>query len=1052
MIMNQNRDYKSSSQKGGLFSFRIGLLSMILCLGTTLSFANSETILADLELSSTVQASVTGTVTDADGQPLPGANVLVKGTTNGTQTDFDGNYTIEAGSDATLVFSYLGYATQEIAVNGNSSINAQLAEDASQLEEVVVLGYSSQTRGDLTGSVASVNLEEATKAPIVNAAEALEGRVTGVTVINSGAPGSSPKINVRGFGSTNNTDPLYIIDGVQTNNASVLNSINPNDIEQMNVLKDGAAAIYGSRAANGVVIITTKSGSYNMSEAEISVDLYTGFSSATNVPELLNSQQLGDVLFQSFANDGTAFNHPQYGSGASAVVPSSLQGYTRVVSYDPITRGPASAATTPGGTDWLAAILRDAPTQNASVSMQNGSETGKYALSVAYLNRDGIQLNTGFQQGTTRLNSEFKLGKAITIGEHLGVSFSTQNNNNQINPALRSSPLIPLFDDEGRFAGTGAQGTGNSRSPLALLERGKDDYNKLFRVFGDVYVAAKIADGLTAKTVFSGNVESFNRRAFQSLDPEHGEPLGTNTLFEQHIDNFSWTWTNTLNYTKSFGEHNINAFAGLEAVNQGSKGNQISRNGFLFETPDFYLLSNGSGTPNVDFAFDGENSLFSIFGSVNYNYGGKYFLTATLRNDNTSRFGPENRGDTFPSFSAGWLVSEEDFFNKDGAISRLKLKGSWGQLGNQDVNLGVLYTNLSGLSEGLANYSLNGGSIATGALLTNVGNPNIVWETTTSINAGFELGMFDNRLNIGFEYFNNDTEDLIARDNNLISTTAIDATAPFVNLGDVNNTGFDFSIGYGDATDSGFSYEINANISHYKNEVTRSLNPFEVPNSGLRGGDVTRTQVGQPISSFFGREVTGFDSSGRFTYADINGDGMTNDEDRTFIGSPHPDFTFGLNLNFGYKGFDISALFTGSQGNEIYNYEKIFTDFPTFVNGNRSVRVLDSWTPTNTNATLPALSTSIQNAETQPNSYFVEDGSFVRLKNLQIGYALPGSVVDKLGMDSFRVYLQGSNLFTITDYEGFDPEIVSNNNLNLGVDNNVYPQSRILTLGVNLKL
>ncbi len=1049
--MNQKRDYNSLRPKGRFSSYGIGFLAMVFCLGAQLLMANPEKSLTTVDLS-IAQSTITGTVTDADGAPLPGANIVVKGTTNGTQTDFDGNYSIDAASDATLVFSYIGYASQEVAVGGQTTINVQLAEDASQLEEVVVLGYATQTRGDLTGSVASVDISEATKAPIVNAAEALEGRVTGVTVINSGAPGAAPKINVRGFGSTNNTNPLYIIDGVQTNNASVLNSINPNDIDQMNVLKDGAAAIYGARAANGVVIITTKSGGYNMAEAEISVDLYAGFSSATGTPELLNSQQLGDVLFQSFANDGTPFDHPQYGSGASAVVPSSLQGYTRVVSYDPIVRGPATAATTPGGTDWLNAILRDASTTNTSISMQNGSETGKYSLSVAYLDRDGIQLNTGFKQGLTRLNSEFKLGKHVTIGEHLGVSFSRQNNNNQINPALRSSPLIPLFDDEGRFAGTGAQGTGNSRSPLALLERGRNDYNKLFRVFGDVYLSAKVADGLTAKTVFSGAVESFNRRAFQALDPEHGEPLGTNTLQEQHVDNYSWTWTNTLNYAKQFGEHNVNAIAGIEAVQESSKGNQISRNGFLFETPDFYLLSNGSGTPNVDFAFDGINALYSIFGSVNYNYAGKYFATATIRNDNTSRFGPENQGDTFPSFSAGWLVSQEDFFPQDGIINRLKLKASWGQLGNQDVGLGVLFTNLSGLSEGLANYALNGGTIATGAILTNVGNPNIVWETTTSVNVGFELGLLDNKLDIGFEYFNNDTEDLIARNNNLISTTAIDATAPFVNLGDVNNKGFDLSLGYADETASGFSYAINANISKYKNEVTRSLNAFEIPNAGLRGGDVTRTQEGQPISSFFGRQVTGFDDSGRFTYADINGDGSIDDDDRTFIGSPHPDFIYGINLNLGYKGFDISALFTGVQGNEIYNYEKIFTDFPTFVNGNRSVRVLDSWTPTNTNATLPALSTSIQNAETQPNSYFVEDGSFFRLKNLQIGYNLPNTITDKIGFDSFRIYLQGSNVFTITDYEGFDPEIVSNNNLNLGVDNNVYPQSRILSLGVNLKL
>ncbi len=1052
MIMNQKRDFSSLKPKAKMSSYALGFLTMLFCMGTQLAQANSTTILENGVIADPIQSTITGTVTDDTGAPLPGANVLVKGTTNGTQTDFDGNYTITADSDATLVISYIGFATQEVAVDGQSTINISMAEDANQLSEVVVLGYASQTRGDVTGSVASVDLEEATKAPIVNAAEALEGRVTGVTVINNANPGAAPKINIRGFGTSNNTNPLYIIDGVQTDNPSVLNSINPNDIAQMNVLKDGAAAIYGARASNGVVIITTKGGGYNMAKPSISVDMYAGNSKAVNVPELLNAQQHGDMLFQSFANDGTPFDHPQYGNGASAVVPSSLQGYTRVVSYNPIVRGPASAAVTPGGTDWMDAILRSAATQSASISVQNGGETGKYLLSASYLNRDGIQINTGFKQGITRLNSEFKLGERVRIGEHLTASFSDAVNGNQINPALRSSPLIPLYDDEGRFAGTGAQGTGNSRSPLALLERGKDNFNRLFRLFGDVYVSAELFDGLTAKSTFAGTLEAFNSRSFQALDPEHGEPLGTNTLTEGTNDGYSWTWTNTLNYTKVFGEHNINAIVGVEALKDRNKGNQISRDGFLFETPDFYLLENGSGTPNVAFAYDGSNSLFSVFGTANYNYAGKYFLTATVRNDTSSRFLGDNKSDTFPSFSAGWLISNEDFFPQDGAISRLKLKGSWGQLGNQTLPASNPTINISALSEGLANYAINGASISTGAILRDVGNPNLKWETSVATNFGIELGLLDNAFNIGFEYFNIETQDLITRDNSQISTTAIDAAAPLVNLGTVANTGFDLSLGYENDTDSGFSYGIQANISKYKNEVKELISEFQTGNSGFRGGAVTRTEVGRPISSFYGRQVTGFDSAGRFTYEDVNGDGTIDDTDRKYIGSPHPDFTFGLNFNVGYKGVDLTAFFTGSQGNDIYNYEKIFTDFPTFVNGNRSTRVLDSWTPTNTNATLPALSNSIQNAETQPNSYFVEDGSFIRLKNLQLGYTLPSDITEKIGMDTFRVYVQGSNLFTITDYQGFDPEIISNDNLTLGVDSNIYPQARILTLGVNLKL
>ena len=1035
---------------------------------TMMLFLIPQSAIADVEtkvktLLSPLQTTVSGTVTDANGAPLPGANVVVKGTSTGTQTDFDGNYTIEADPNGVLVFSYIGFGQQEVPINGQTTINVQMAEDANQLSEVVVLGYASQTRGDVTGSVASVDISEATKVPIINAAEALEGRVTGVTVTNTGNPGAAPKVVIRGFGTSNNTDPLYIIDGVQTTNASVLTSINPDDIQQMNVLKDGAAAIYGARASNGVVIITTKGGGYNQEKPSVSLNIYSGVSRAVNLPDLLNVNQHADMIRQSLVNDGSlitdgsAGNHGQYdpqGTG-NFTIPNTLQGYTRVVSYDPITREPRSATVTPGGTDWLDEVTQTAQTQNISLSIQNGGEKGRYFLSANYLNREGIFLEHGFKQGTTRLNSEFKIGEKITIGEHMNVSFSNGGNNaTRMNDALRMSPLIPVYDDEGDFAGTGGASLSNTRSPVAQLLRAKDDYNKLFRVFGDIYLSAELYEGLTFKTTVSGTLEAFDQRRFQALDPEHIEPLSTNTLFEQDINNFNWTWNNTLNYSNIFGDHNINVLAGIEAVEEGSKGKQVSRNGFLFETPDFYLLSNGSGAPNVDFAFDGENSLFSIFGTANYSYASKYFLTGTLRYDRTSRFIGDNADDIFPSFSAGWVVSEEDFFPQDGIVSRLKLKGSWGQVGNQTINLGNPTINISNLNEQLANYALNGNSISTGAILANVGNPNLKWETSQTTNFGVELGLFDDDLFVSFEVFDIDTKDLLTQDLSLISTTAIDAQAPFVNLGDVQNTGFDLAIGYNNTTAGGLSYGIQANISKYKNEVQRLISDFQPGRGDLRGGAVTRTEVGQPISFFYGRQVTGFDDNGRFTYRDVNNDGQITDDDRTRIGSPHPDFTYGVNLTLDYKGFDLSAFFSGSQGNDVYNYEKIFTDFPTFFLGNRSTRVLDSWTPDNTNATLPALSQSIQGVETQPNSYFVEDASFLRLKNLQIGYTFPNDIAQSIGMEMFRVYVQGTNLFTITDYQGFDPEIITNDNLSLGIDfGNFgnYPLSQILTLGINTK-
>ncbi|MCM4156291.1 TonB-dependent receptor [Gramella sp. AN32] len=1012
-----------------------------------------------------LQQSVSGTVVDQNGMPLPGVNVFVKGTNTGTQTDFDGNYSLDVPTDQTLVFSYVGYVTQEIVITNQTSLNVTMDEDASQLDEIVVLGYTAQTRADITGSVSSVDMSEATKAPIVNAAEALEGRVTGVTVINSGAPGASPIVRIRGFGTSNNNNPLYIIDGVQTDDPSILNNLNSNDIAQMNVLKDGAAAIYGARASNGVVIITTKGGGYNMSKPTISVDTYVGFSRATNLPDLLNAQQHGEMIFESLRNDGVTVSHPQYGSGAQPVVPSMLQGIPVDVTVEQ-----------PNGTDWLDEVFRNAPTFNASVGLQNGNEFGKYLLSVNYLKREGIQQETGFERATTRLNSEFKIGDRLRVGEHLNASFSNTRGGNVTDLALRMSPLIPVYADNGDFAGTyvASAGLSNPTNPVADLKRASDNYNKSLRLFGDVYAVLEIIDQLSVKTSIGADIQSFNNRNFLPVNPEHSEARSTNTLSEQDFNNYQWIWTNTVNYNDTFGDHSINAVAGIEALSSRNKGKQISRTGYLFETPDFYLLENGSGAAIVDYAYDGTSTLYSLFGTANYNFAGKYFLTATVRRDESSRFLGDNKSDIFPSFSAGWVVSEEDFFNSS-FMSFLKIKASWGQVGNQTLPVGNPTININGLNESLANYAFNGsGSITTGAILSAVGNPNLKWETSVTKNLGFDFGFFEDKLDASLEFFQIDTEDLITQDNSLISTTAIDAAAPFVNLGSVRNTGVDFSLGYNHVTDTDFSYGFNLNLSHYKNEVIDLISDFQPGFGGFRGGAVTRTEVGRPLSSFYGREVIGIfqsaeevssapsqgfenpeDGVGRFRYANIDGNNVIDDNDRTYIGSPHPDFTYGLNLTAGYKGFDLSAFFAGSQGNDVYNYEKIYTDFPTFFNGNRSVRVLDSWSETNTSASLPALSQTIRNGETNPNSYFVEDGSYFRMKNLQVGYNFSEGVADRLRVQDLRLYIQGTNLFTITGYDGFDPEISSTYNgnaLTLGVDDNVYPIAKVFTLGVNIKL
>jgi TonB-linked SusC/RagA family outer membrane protein len=985
--------------------------------------------------------TVTGVVSDADGV-LPGVSVNVKDTSTGVETDFDGKYTIKAKEGDILIFSYLGFKTEEKTVGASNVINVILEEDATALNEVVVVGYISQTRGDISGSVASVDISEAIKTPVANAADVLQGRVSGVNVVSSNAPGAAPKINIRGFGTTNNTDPLYIIDGVQTTDGNILNSIDPSNIAQMNVLKDGAAAIYGSRASNGVVIITTKSGGYNQQKATLSLDMYTGVSQASNLPSLLNAEQHMNMIRQSLVNDGAALTHPQYDPNGTGTftVPSQLLGVSQPV-------------TVPGaGNNWPEAVTQIAPTSNVSMSLSNGTESGKYFMSLGRFTRDGILLNTGFERYTSRLNSEFKILDKLKVGQHLNVAWSDGNSGNSesFQNALRSSPLIPVYDDNGGFGGTysNSAGLGNARNPVAQLYRGKNDFNKSMRLFGDIYAELELMDGLKVKTSYGISTNNFDRRTFASLDPEHSEPLGTNTLIVQDQYSFDWTWTNTLNYNTSIGDHNINALLGIEAVKSTGVGKEVQASGYLFETPDFYTLENG-GPSNVNYAYQFESSLFSIFGSVNYNFASKYFLTATLRKDTSSKFLGDNKSGIFPSASIGWLASKEDFWPTDFAISRLKLKASYGELGNQDVP-GNPTINQSGLSKEFSFYGINGSAISTGAKISDVGNPNLQWETSISTNLGVELGFLQDKLYVSAEVYKITTDGLINRDITVIPTTGPDANAPFVNLGEIKNTGFDLGLGFSDNTDSGWSYGIDMTLSAYKNEVTSLETGTQVGNT-YRGGAITRTEVGRSISEFYGRVVEGLDENGRFMYKEIDGVPGINDEDREYIGSPHADFTYGINTKVAYKNFDMSAFFTGSQGNDIYNYNKIFTDFPTFFNGNRSTRVINSWTPTNTNTTVPALSQSISNSETSPNSYFVEDGSYFRLKNIQIGYTLPKTTLDNLSISSLRLYLQATNLFTITGYDGIDPEVIQGGNLTLGVDDQTYPFSQLFTFGVNLK-
>ena len=1011
------------------------------------------------------QNSINGLVSDEDNNPIPGATIVVEGTNTGVVTDFDGNYQINASAGDQLTFSSLGFGSQTISVGNQNQINVTLLASVDILDEVVVSGYQTLSRRSVSGAIGTVDTDEAFKTQVTNSAEALQGRVAGVQVISSGAPGAAPIVRVRGYSTTNNNDPLYVIDGIQTTDPNVMRDINPRDIENISVLKDGSAAIYGARASNGVIVVTTKTGNYN-SENSFEVDANYGLSIVTRRPEMLNLQQHADMTWQSILNDGNTPSHPQYGNGATPTIPIFLN--------VPMPSGQAyvgaQAKVLPGGTDWLDELFQTAETKQVSLSASGGSETGKFYLSANYLNQEGVMVYTGFERASTKLNSEFKIGDKITVGSRLNVTFDKESTapNDPIQRATGSSPLVPVYDTNGNFAGTytNASRLGIHNNPISELYRSKDDYNKNLRAIGDMYFKWDITPELSFKTAAGIQMRDLHGRYFSALNPEHGEALTLNTLTEQHFRQDEWNVTNTLNYKNSFGDHTLDVLVGTEALKQNFKGSQILRTDYLYESPEFYLMSNGAGTPVVSYASQNSSSIFSIFATANWSWGGKYFATGTVRKDDTSRFAKATADAIFPSGSVSWIMSQEDWFNSS-VFDTLKVRASYGELGNQQIGGSNLDVNISDQNEFIAYYNFQGAGLATpGATLISKGNPNLTWETMTAMNFAFDMGFLDNRLTASIDVFKNETNGLVGEDTNKISSTAIDSSAPFTNLGSMESTGFDLSLSYADVSSSGLTYSISGNITKSTNEVTELI-ADSYSGFGDRVGAVSRTSVGEPIAYFYGRNVIGIfqdaaevaahatqdgAAPGRFKYEDVNGDGVINDGDRTKIGDPNPDFLFGVNVNLAYKNWDLSMFVNGSIGNDIFDNTALYYESPAFFNSNRSVKVLDAWTPSNTDATYPALSETILNNEfTSSNSFFIRDGSYVRLRSVQLGYNLPDSLTSKLGASSARIYYNGTNLLTLTDFDGFDPDVPNGGSLLFGWYDGQYPSNSSSSIGLNIK-
>lgn len=1046
---------------------------------------------------------VTGVVVDAEnGMPVPSANVVEKGTSNGVLTNFDGEFSIEVPSESTLVFSYIGYATKEVEVNGRTEIEVSFEPEASALEEVIVVGYGTQKKTDLTGAVSVVDMESMNRQPSPQVSEQLQGQASGVTVTSSGQPGEPPQVRIRGINTFGDSSPLYVVDGVPTQD---INYLNPNDIANMQVLKDaGSASIYGARAANGVIIITTKKGSGDL---KVNYNGYYGTQMVPkgNVYDILSPQEHADLRWAAMenTNPGEPIVDRQYGSGAQPTLPyyilpgGASQGEVDESTYfvDPFYTESGAVngfnqiiRANQQGTNWFQEIFNNAPIMNHDVSVSQGGEKGNFLFSLNYMDQDGTLKNTFFERYTARVNSQFNISDNFRIGENIAFALSNGNRvavtgENPINHAYRSQPIIPVYDIAGNFAGTQAPSLGNSQNAVAILERNRNNFSKTSRVFGNIFAELNFLENFTARTSFGGSYSNTNGQVFAYPTYENAENTTFNQLTENASTGYNWTWSNTLQYQNNFNDlHDVTILVGSEAYhNQYEEINALTQGYYSFD-PDYVNLSTGSGT-QTNSGFYTEDALFSVFGRLDYTYKERYLLGATLRRDATSRFTNPRHG-WFPAVSAGWRISEEAFMEEVSWVDELKLRGGYGVMGNQNnVDPANAFTTY-GASRVSSYYDINGSnnSIVEGFLRSRIGNPNASWEKNINANVGIDVNLFKSKLQISADYYRKDVVDLLY--NPELTGTAGVSTAPYVNIAEMKNSGLDLSAtAYFDFT-SDLKMNTTLTLTTFENEIVNiadGVSYFDQEARRFNGSSIVRNAVGHSVGQFHGYNIVGFWNSqdevdaanqeaqnalndpeaeyqsdigvGRFRYEDINGDGVITSDDRTFLGNPNPDFSGGLNIELTYKNWDFSTFLYGVYGNDIWNQVKWWHDFYSSFNGAKSYTALyDSWTPTNQNASAPIQETggSFSTANV-PNSYFVEDGSYLRVRNIQLGYSLPTTMLDRVGLDRLRLYVQGANLFTITNYSGVDPELTGSATA-FGIDEGAYPTPKQIILGVNLSL
>lgn len=985
------------------------------------------------------QTQVSGTVKDEQGTLLPGVNVLVKGTTNGTATDFDGNYTISVADDAVLVFSYIGFQTQEINVTGKQTIDVVLLTDAQALDEVVVIGYGAVSRDKISSSVATVKGAELTKVTASNPAESLQGKASGVQVLSGGGnPGASPQILIRGITSNNGTQPLIVLDGVPLAQGTSLNLLNPSDIDSFQILKDASAsAIYGSRASNGVVLITTKRGAEG--KPTINVDVSQGYQRLQKI-EMAGANEYIQVMNLRRTNDGNA---PLY--------------------------NPANYTTS---TDWWDETIENyAPMLNFNMRAAGGTEKLKYAASVSYFKQESNYSKGFYEKITARFNTDFKISDKITFKQDINPRVESYGNTpDQLYNILRIDPLTPVYLPQDERTGNRYSiysGSNNQvPNPVGSIARLNNE-TTFFGFISNTQLNYEIAKGLNINTQLGLNINQSRQDVFNPtyfITPNDQRQI--NNVSRRVDENFNYVWNNTINYTKDFGKHYVNLLGGVlfdsQTYNYVSAYRENVPND---ENSDLWYLDAATGEGVSVGGNEAVETIFSgIFRGI-YSYDNRYFLTATIRADESSKFAKGNRLGIFPSISAAWDIDSESFFNVD-FVDNLRLKAGYGQIGNQNINRNGQF-----FAIGTGNYVFGGDRVVTN-FLSQFGNPNLQWETVEDINVGLTTTLFDNALDFSVEYYRKTSKDLLFNVE-LPNYTGIPGLVA-QNVGSFQSKGWDFQMGYNRKWGD-FTMDLNMNVSTNESRAI-ALAPgneqlFGQNREDLGNRYIKITELGSTVGLFYGFKTDGIFQNqteinshasetgqliqpnaqpGDLRFVDTNGDGVLDDNDLTVIGNPFPDFYGGLTANFGYKKFDFSMQWYGSFGNDVFNYPRTFLN-----SGTQDVNVAagtlgNVWTPENPSAEFPRLTLNDQNGNYQrPSSLFIEDASYLRLRNVQVGYSF-----DIKGLERFRVYVSGQNLFTITGYSGFDPEVSSGGNVinDFGVDYGRYPVAKTFLMGINLTL